>query len=127
MKKILLTATAILSMIAFTACCGENYVKEMTKISNSISQQLVEFYQKNKRFPTIKERNRIFETVGCTFKQENICTYRGRNITIESKIHLNEYNIRLYLGKNFCSFWISSDGRADSISCRKEDCISLKQ
>ena len=127
MKKILLTVTAILSMIAFTGCCGENYVKEMTKVSNSISQQLVEFYQKNKRFPTIKERNRIFETVGCTFKQENICIYRGRNITIKSEVWLDDYNIELEFGKNFCYFGLSPDGRADSISCRKDDCISLKQ
>jgi len=127
MKKILLTATAILSMIAFTACCGENYVKEMTKVSNSISQQLVAFYQKNKRFPTIKERNRIFETVGCTFKQENICTYRGRNITIKSEVWLDDYNIELSFGKNFCYYGLFSDGRAKSVGCRKDDCISLKQ
>ena len=127
MKKILLTATAILSMIAFTACCGENYVKEMTKVSNSISQQLVAFYQKNKRFPTIKERNRIFETVGCTFKQENICTYKGRNIAIESEVWLDDYNIKLGFGKNVCYFGLFSDGHARSVSCRKDDCIMIKQ
>jgi len=127
MKKILLITIAIFSMIAFTGCCGENYVKEMTKISNSISQQLVAFYQKNKRFPTIKERNRIFETVGCTFKQENICTYKGRNITVKSKIIVSEYEIRLYFGKNFCSLGLFSDGSTDSVACRKDDCISLKQ
>jgi len=46
MKKILLITTAILSMIAFTGCCGENYVKEMTKISNSISKQLESFIKR---------------------------------------------------------------------------------
>jgi len=127
MKKILLTIIAILSMIAFTGCCGENYVKEMTKVSNSISQQLVEFYQKNKRFPTIKERNRIFETVGCTFKQENICTYRGRNITIKSEKSNIGYLVGLYLGNNKCFFGLNLDGSADSISCRKDDCIMIKQ
>jgi len=123
MKYILIIPITLL----LVGCCGENYVKEMKGISSNTTQQLVEFYKNNKRYPTIKERNKLFEAVGCTFKQENICSYNGRDITIESRDSNIGYLARLYLGKNMCFFGLNLDGSADSIRCRKDDCIKIGQ
>ena len=123
MKYVAIIVIAVL----FTGCCGENYVKEMKKLSNNASQQLAEFYKKNKKYPTIEERNEILETIGCTMKSETICSYNDRDITVKSTNDNIGYDISLYLGKNFCYFGLNTDGIADSVSCRKNDCIKIGQ
>ena len=117
----------ILLSLLLVGCCGENYVKEMEKISNNTSQQLVAFYKKNKKYPTIEERNKILETVGCTIKNKTTCSYNGRDITIKSEKRNTGYRIKFYLGKNKCFFGLNLDGSIGSMSCRKDDCIKIGQ
>ena len=123
MKYLLIIPASLL----LVACCGENYVKEMTVLSKNIQQQVVTFYKHNKRFPTIQERNKILENASCVMKSQDVCSYNGRNIRIKTRLDLGDYDARFYLGKNFCYFAVDTAGKPNNVSCRKDDCISLKQ
>ena len=125
MKYLLIIPLTLL----LVGCCGENYVKEMKILSTNTSQQIFEFNKENKRHPTIKERNKIFDKAGCKIKSQNVCSLNGRDITIKSEEHLSAYNVSLYYGKNKCFYELLRDGSLDSISCRKDSCdfLQIKQ
>lgn len=123
MKYLLIIPIALL----LVGCCGENYVKEMTKISNKTSKQLGAFYEKNKRPPSIKERNEILKDAGCSMLQENICVHNNRKITVESDNSNTGYNLGFNYGKNYCYLGLGLHGDIDSVSCKKSDCIKFGQ
>ena len=123
MKYLLIIPVALF----LVGCCGENYVKEMEGLSQKTTDKLLTFYQTKHKYPKINERNSILESLGCKMISENVCSFNGRKISVESKIYLKNYRIYFTMGKNFCDFGINEDGSIDNVSCRKDDCISLKQ
>ncbi|HFD14494.1 MAG TPA: hypothetical protein ENJ34_04230 [Epsilonproteobacteria bacterium] len=101
-KTLLLLTTLIFTT---TACCLFDYSEEIKEVAEPMLKNLETFYQKNKRFPTDKERDEMLLASGCKSVVGGVCEKDGREILLSSRKYSKPYEYVL-------------DFKHDDTSCR---------
>ena len=117
-------------MFATTACCLFDYSEEIKEVAEPMLKNLEIFYEKNKRFPTDKERDEMLLAAGCESVVGGVCEKEGREILVIPERHLDEYEyyFRLKYDDTSCGFGIYDDGDITNMFCQVSPCIhGLKQ
>jgi len=115
----------LLGIFLLLGCLNSNYTPTIKKILNPMKQKLVSFYEKNKRYPTIDERNILLKQSGCKIKN-NSCYYEGKQFLINSELY-NGYSITLKLKNSDCMIGLFKDGDIKNISCQNRGTTDLGQ
>ena len=127
MQKTLLTTTTIIAILLFTGCSTKDYSSDMKKVLNPMQKKLGSFYKKEKRFPTIAERNKLLEESNCKVV-DNKCEYNGNKFLIISETtNIGAYDLELTHGYSSCYTGLFSDGDSKSISCTQESKYDIGQ
>jgi len=126
MKKTLLTTTTI-AILLFTGCSTKNYTSDMKEVLYPMQKKLGSFYKKEKRFPTIAERNKLLEESNCKVV-DNKCEYGSNKFSIISKTtNIGAYDLELRLGYSHCYTGLFSDGDIKNVSCTQESRYDIGQ
>jgi len=126
MKKTLLTTTTI-AILLFTGCSTKNYTSDMKEVLYSMQKKLGSFYKKEKRFPTIAERNKLLEESNCKVV-DNKCEYGSNKFLIISETtNLGDYNLELTLGYSRCYTGLYSSGNTRNVSCHQDSKYDIGQ
>ena len=121
-KTLLLTTAALW---ALTGCCWTDHSDTIKEVAEPMLVELKAFYWKNKRFPSIQERNEMLERAGCRVKGD-FCTYKKNSININSASGY-DYSITFNNERTFCYIYLNLDGSAIEPSCHNASCIDLGQ
>jgi len=141
--KITLKYTIVaLTLWLLTGCCLFDNTKVIKKVASPMFKELQVFYKKNKRFPTIKERNIMLEKSGCKMNG-NICVFEGENLYVSrlgdgddeySQVIVTKddepYDIIENPGSPIigrCIFSIYSNNSSDTVICGQKSCLNLRQ
>jgi len=126
MQKILQTTT-IIAVLLFIGCSTKDYSSDMKKVLNPMQKKLGSFYKKEKRFPTITERNKLLEESNCKVV-DNKCEYGGNKFSIISETtNLGDYNLELTLGYSRCYTGLYSSGNTRNVSCHQDSRYDIGQ
>ena len=121
--KIILLLTTL--MFSTTACCLFDYSEEIKEVAEPMLKTLETFYQKNKRFPTDKERDEMLVASGCESVVGGVCERGWNDIVIEKrKIEKHDYYIAFWINRSMCVVRFDTNGKAPfPISCYNYGCI----
>ena len=131
LKTILLTTLALATL---NSCCLIDHSKTIKKIAEPMLNELDHFYKKNKRFPTLKERDEMLTTLGCKMKN-NICIFHGNKIHVESQIMSDngyDFNMKIIKEKfsktiGNCGFSYYKNKTDGPVICFSEACLQIRQ
>jgi len=135
MKIILKYIIVALSLWLLTGCCLFDNTKVIKKVAAPMLKELRAFQKKNKRFPTIKERDIMLDKSGCKLTG-NICIFEGEKFMVVRKGEGNfSYDLSIQRFEKGTSHIIASCGvgltklgkRLHPVICSQELCISLRQ
>ena len=121
--KIILLLTTL--MFATTACCLFDYSEEIKEVAEPMLKNLETFYQKNKRFPTDKERDEMLLASGCESVVGGVCERGWNDIVIDkTQIVYGDYYVYVSLDRTMCIVDFDPKGKVSRpISCNKHGCI----
>ena len=120
------TLLATITLFTLTGCCWTDHSETIKEVAEPMLQELKVFYEKNKRFPSIQERNKILEKLGCKVDGE-LCKYKKIDLEINTWHTSYDYAIRLDFENTGCLFGIQDDGNNNRVSCGNSACIELGQ
>ena len=113
--------------IFFTGCSTKNYSADMKKVLYPMQKKLGSFYKKEKRFPTVAERNKLLEESNCKVI-DNKCEYNGNKFLIISETsNLGYYILELKLGYSRCDISLYDDGDVRNVSCIQDSKYDIGQ
>jgi len=105
----------------------KNYTSDMKEVLYPMQKKLGSFYKKEKRFPTIAERNKLLEESNCKVT-DGKCEYNGNKFSIISKTtNIGAYDLELRLGYSHCYTGLFSDGDIKNVSCTQESRYDIGQ
>ena len=104
-----------------------DYSEEIKEVAEPMLKNLETFYQKNKRFPTDKERDEMLLASGCESVVGGVCERDGSKIKILKAHYPDDYSYDVELNKatTFCLFTIYKNGVISKVSCEKLQCIKM--
>ena len=126
MKHIKLLALSIATLWTVTGCCWTDHSKMIKEVAEPMAKHLEQFYKKEKRFPTIEERNRMLEKVGCEV-HGNVCTYKLKDISLKERTVTNYYDLIMMHQNTYCPLYLKSNATVDKIGCLQKPCIDMGQ
>jgi len=113
--------------IVSSGCSTKNYSSDMKKVLNPMQKKLGSFYKREKRFPTIAERNKLLEESNCKVV-DNKCEYGGNKFSIISETrNLVYYILELKLGYSRCDISLYDDGDVRNVSCIQDSKYDIGQ
>ena len=118
---LVLTALAILN-----SCCWTDHSEEIKKIAVPMAKELEHFYEKEKRFPKIEERDRMLEKVGCKMDR-GVCKYKNKNFRLKERTIANYYDLIITYENTYCPIYLNNHANVDKIGCLQNPCIELGQ
>ncbi len=123
------TKLPLLVLVAtlFIGCCDStDYSKTIKKVAEPMLKELDVFYKKNKRHPTVKERDVMLKKVGCKMDGDE-CLYDGDKILVDTYSYDGEYTFGMTLEKTYCNFALQKNKKFTSVRCYNNPCIKLGQ
>ena len=120
------TKLPLLVLVAtlFIGCCDStDYSKTIKKVAEPMLKELDVFYKKNKRHPTVKERDIMLKKVGCEMDGDE-CLYDGERMLFETDSYNGTYTVGITLEKTYCYVTLQN---LSNMSCYNNPCIKLGQ
>jgi len=110
----------------FSSCGNIDHSDDIKSMAVPMQKELKLFYQQNKRFPDIQERNEMLEKIGCRVN-EDVCNMKNKKIVIHSSVARYDYMISFYMNNTYCTSWLKEDGHITELWCQNKPCIDLGQ
>jgi len=136
MKKIITIILWIVGLLVFLfivlilwdrMTAPKNHTSDMKEVLNPMQKKLGSFYKKEKRFPTVAERNKLLEESNCKVI-DNKCEYNGNKFLIISETsNLGYYILELKLGYSRCDISLYDDGDVRNVSCIQDSKYDIGQ
>jgi len=109
-----------------TGCCWTDHSKIIKEVAEPMAKSLEQFYKKEKRFPTIEERDIMLEKVGCEV-HGNVCTYKLKDISLKERVVTNYYDLIMMYQNTYCPLYLNNNATVDKIGCLQKPCLDIGQ
>lgn len=126
MKLLKILLLTIVTLFTTTGCCWTDHSREIKKIAVPMAKELEHFYKKEKRFPTIKERDKMLERVGCKMDKD-VCKYKNKNFILKERTIVNYYDLIVTYENTYCPIYLNYHAKVDNIECLQNPCIDMGQ
>ncbi len=127
MKRWIYLICLLGTVFSISGCCWTDHSKEIKKIAVPMAKELEHFYKKEKRFPTIKERDKMLEKIGCRMDGD-LCMYGVEKIDIvKSDEKYNTLDIWMQKENTLCFIVMHKEENQSTLWCRNKPCIKFGQ
>ena len=123
-KTLLFTTVTLWTL---TGCCWTDHSGTIKEVAEPMLVELKIFYQKNKRFPGIQERNEILEKAGCRMDDGDMCRYRSTVVALEELETSYAYTINFKIDNSYCVLHYIKKTNRNIINCHQQPCIKFGQ
>ena len=117
----------VLVTTLFIGCCDStDYSEIVREVAKPMLKELDSFYKKNKRHPSVEERDKMLKKAGCEMNGDK-CLHDREEILIETDSYAGSYSVGMTLKKTYCNFTLRDSGELSSIRCYNNPCVKLGQ